>query len=595
MPTAEEFDEFYVSTRRGLVLQTFALTGDLSASRSAVRDAYVAARHHWAKVGKDADPEAWVRPRALSAAQRRHTARPWHKERQVDAEQARTLEALHELSDAPRRALVLTHLTALPTEQIAREVGLPLPATAELLDEATGAVATSLGCPPEQIGPRLHDLGTAADTVKLPRPSTVRRNGLRRRRNHAAIGAVLIAATTVLAGSFVLVDSPATPAPAAVTLVSQRMLLTPAQLSPLTPQQRWRQVSTGDNTAGTGKNNVCQTSRFADDNGLGTWVRKFSAAGTPERALVQTVEISNSPGAARAAYRTTLGWYAGCTVARLQLVDAYQVTGVGDEAQVLRLRIPAAKQDRVFVVGIARTGALTTSTVLETRASTPTAAGRLTSTLAASVRDLCGSTVAGACVSRARTVASLPPPSGETTGMLAVADLPVIGKVDGAWVGTDASSAAANPAATPCDKADFVKDGGLHAQTRTFLIPSGNLPQRFGLTETIARFRSPAAAEKFVSKIVGRMRSCPDKELSSTVTDGLVRRSGPGATAYARWRLKTQVNKKNFEINYWMGVARVGNAVAQVNFTPVDSYDISRTQFTALLVRARDRLHEVSR
>ena len=114
MPTAEEFDEFYVSTRRGLVLQTFALTGDLSASRSAVRDAYVAARHHWAKVGKDADPEAWVRPRALSAAQRRHTARPWHKERQVDAEQSRTLEALHELPEARRRALVLTTPSAAP-------------------------------------------------------------------------------------------------------------------------------------------------------------------------------------------------------------------------------------------------------------------------------------------------------------------------------------------------------------------------------------------------------------------------------------------------------------------------------------------------
>src|SRR5690242_4338869 len=125
MPTAEEFDEFYVSTRRGLVLQTFALTGDLSASRSAVRDAYVAARHHWAKVGREADPEAWVRPRALSAAQRRHTARPWHKERQVDAEQARTLEVLHELPDLQRRVLVLSLLAALSTEAICREVGIP--------------------------------------------------------------------------------------------------------------------------------------------------------------------------------------------------------------------------------------------------------------------------------------------------------------------------------------------------------------------------------------------------------------------------------------------------------------------------------------
>src|SRR5690242_16510733 len=144
MPTAEEFDEFYVSTRRALVLQTFALTGDLSASRSAVRDAYVAARHHWDKVGRDADPEAWVRPRALSAAQRRHTARPWHKERHLDAEQARTLEALHELSDHQRKTLVLTHLSPLSAEEVAREVGVPLTGAAELLEAATTTVATAL-------------------------------------------------------------------------------------------------------------------------------------------------------------------------------------------------------------------------------------------------------------------------------------------------------------------------------------------------------------------------------------------------------------------------------------------------------------------
>ena len=592
MPTAEEFDEFYVSTRRALVLQTFALTGDLSASRSAVRDAYVAARHHWDKVGRDADPEAWVRPRALSAAQRRHTARPWHKERHLDAEQARTLEALHELSDHQRRMLVLTHLSPLSAEAVAREVGLPLERAADVLQEATTTVAAALDCAPPEIRQRLEDLGPVADAVKLPRPSIVRRNGVRRRRNFATIGAVLIAGTTVLAGSFVLVSAPAAPAPKADTLVSEQMLLTAKQLAALTPAQRWTETATGDNTAGSGKNNVCQTSRFADDEGLGTWVRTFTASGRPTRRLVQTVEISNSPGAAKQAYATTLGWYAGCTVARLQLVDAYRVSGVGDQAQVLRLRIPA-KQDKVFVVGIARTGALTTSTVLDTSSSQPLAASRLAATLADSVRDLCRSKVAGACVGTIRTSATLPPPSGESSGMLAIADLPVIPKVDQAWAGTDATSAATNPAATPCDKANFVKSGGRGAQTRTFLIPSAKLPQRFGLTETIATFSSSAAAEKFVGTVLRRMKACPRTELSSTVTSTLVRQAGPGSTAYARWRLQSQVNKKNAEVKYWMGVARVGRAVAQVTLTPVGAYDISAQRFTALLTRARDRLNEV--
>ena len=115
MPTAEEFDEFYVSTRRRLVHQTFAVTGDLGASRTAVRDAYVAARHHWNKVGRLADPEQWVRPRAWSIAQRRHSVRPWHKEKSLSEDQSALLDALHQpaedvdhLPEQPRQH-VLAH------------------------------------------------------------------------------------------------------------------------------------------------------------------------------------------------------------------------------------------------------------------------------------------------------------------------------------------------------------------------------------------------------------------------------------------------------------------------------------------------------
>ena len=70
MPNPEDFDDFYLSTRRRLVLQAYALTGDLSAGRQAVREAFVAARHHWRKVGRLDDPEEWVRQRAWGMAQR---------------------------------------------------------------------------------------------------------------------------------------------------------------------------------------------------------------------------------------------------------------------------------------------------------------------------------------------------------------------------------------------------------------------------------------------------------------------------------------------------------------------------------------------
>lgn len=600
MPTAEEFDEFYVSTRRELVLQTFALTGDLVASRSAVRDAYVAARHHWDKIGRTADPLNWVRPRAWSRAQRRHTARPWHRERHIDAEQTATLEALHRLKDAQRRSLVLSILTDLPIEAIAREVGLPLPNVQDHLSAAVEITTEALGCSADEIADRLEALGPAADSVKLPRPTIVRRNGLRRRRNFAVTGSVLISGLMIVAGSFV-VTTPAQKADAAAQrqsaqLVSatKKQLLATGQITPLAPKQAWAMTSTTTNVEGNGLNSTCQKRRFADDNGAGTWVRKFRTANGLRRVLVQTIEISRSEADARNAYLTTLGWYAGCsTETPVRLVDAFQVTGVGDEAEVLRLQLPGTTK-RSYVVGIARTGSLTTSTLLETNTKDPIPASLVAATLSTSVRNLCTSRVAGACIGDVVTTGTRPPASGETPGMLAATDLPAIAKIYQPWSGTKATTAGTNRAATTCDLSNFVKAGATNPISRDYLIPEAiNLPRRFGITETIGRFKNAKAADKFVNGVTKRMSTCEDRELGSTITTAVVQKGTATKPSYAFYRLVNQYNQDRDEATYWMGVTRVGPYVAQVLLTPVRSFDVSSKTFSRLVMRARDRLFEV--
>jgi hypothetical protein len=305
------------------------------------------------------------------------------------------------------------------------------------------------------------------------------------------------------------------------------------------------------------------------------------------------VEISNSPGAAKQAYDTTLGWYAGCTVPRIQLVDAYAVQGVGDQATVLRMRIPD-KSPRSFLVGIARTGALTTSTVLETHAPAPADPRSLLPTLSTSVQNLCSSRVAGACLGAVSIQPTLPPPSGETPGMLAVVDLPPVADVASAWAGTDPVPATMNIAATTCDKTDFARAGAKDPITRTYLIPEAHLPQRFGLSETLGSFATTKAASGVVAKVVARMKACQDKELGSTVSHAVVHVQGAAGPSYAIWRLENQVNQQQQVVPFWMGVVQDGRHVAQVTLTPVGSYDVDQAAFEALVVRARDRLHEMA-
>ena len=53
-----DFDDFYLASRRRLVLSAYALTGDLAAARNGVETAFVAARHHWRKVRRLPDLNA---------------------------------------------------------------------------------------------------------------------------------------------------------------------------------------------------------------------------------------------------------------------------------------------------------------------------------------------------------------------------------------------------------------------------------------------------------------------------------------------------------------------------------------------------------
>lgn len=594
MPTAEEFDEFYVSTRRDLILQTFALTGDLAASRTAVRDSYVAARHHWDKVGNTEDPLSWVRPRAWSRAQARHTISPWHRERHIDADQTATLEALHKLRDTQRRTLVLATLTDLSIEQIGREIGLPVPRIEEHLGAATSIVSEALDCDPDAIAARLTALGPAIDTVKLPRPTIVRRNGLRRRRNFAIAGSVAIAALTIAAGSFVAVGAPEGPATPTVSqkLIKQTktILLEENQVGSLAPGQAWQKpvTSQNDDQNSSGLNTTCQQERYADKEADGALVRIFNTATAPRRTLVQSVEISKSAVEAEAAYATTRSWYSACRAPRIQLLRTYDIDQVGNQAQVLLLEGPRST-DPSYAVGVARTGKLTVSVVLQTTTKRQVPISSVTAVLATSVRNLCVSAAAGECVGQ---VLSQPvrPPAGEVPGMLGAVDLPAISDIRAMWNETPAVPPVANEASnTPCDKADFTKAGAASPLSRSFLLSNDNAPKVFGVTETFGKFASAKAADKFVDQVVTKMRTCEKRILSSTIESSVVRTKAP---AYAYWRLVNQTQNRE-EFTYWMGITRVGSYVSQVTMTPIRKYDVTSKTFSALILRSRDRLYEV--
>jgi DNA-directed RNA polymerase specialized sigma24 family protein len=602
MSDAERFDAFYADTRERLLVLAFAFTGDLPASRAAVRDSYIAAWHHWSKLKRMDDPETWVRPHAWSHAQRRHSARIWHRDRKLDAEVRATLDALAKLPVAGRKTLLLTELTDATHQQVAREVGLSLEDAESRLESATTQFAEQREVSANAVGPLLERLVDPCVDQRWPRATIVRRAGTTRRRTHALAGAGLVVATLVGAGFLVADDHGVHPTLAAAgdrltsvpadgtdegatgpgpELITPTSLVSKAQLSRAVPGRVWRITGTDPRRGAT---LPCQRRAYADPKASTALIRNFTARHEkkePQLAAVQTMELSNDVASARRGFATAGSWFAACEMTQTQLLSVRRVRGLGEQAEQYVLRT-WGRQPGTLVVGAARTGRITTLTLTRMAgAGRPDLAANLR-LLVAAVDDLCPTTLGGHCsaMPKARTVPV--PRAGRLPMMLSEFDLPSAAGVLKPWVGTTPKQAVRNVAATGCDQSRFHGGAWKHDATRSFLVPEAHMAAAFGITETVGRLPAPKA-KAFVDGLRSRLASCSDRELGTKVFRIA---HGPMMTA---WRVRTQVTDKQ-TVTFFMGVIRSGGAVAQVGFVPDGRHTMTTGQFVALVRRAGERL-----
>ncbi len=150
-----------------------------------------------------------------------------------------------------------------------------------------------------------------------------------------------------------------------------------------------------------------------------------------------------------------------------------------------------------------------------------------------------------------------------------------------------------NPSATTCDRADFAKAGATRTRTRTYLIPEASLPARFGLSETYGRFRTPAAASRFLADVRRSVARCEDRDLATQVS-GERREHAPVAAARpVQLGPRAPRSATSRRCASGSGFVRVGDTVAQLTFAPAPSDDMTATGFHSLLVRSGDRLREL--
>ncbi|MFJ9152830.1 SigE family RNA polymerase sigma factor [Streptomyces sp. NPDC102270] len=154
--TEDEFDVFYASAFPRLVGQLFAMTGDHGEAQDVVQEAFVRAWDRRGDFLADQAPEAWIRTVATRlAVSRWRRARRWLElvrrtppEAHMPGpgpEHAALVEALRQLPDAQRIAIVLHHLCDLSVEQVASETGAPVGTVKARLARGRAALAGHLG------------------------------------------------------------------------------------------------------------------------------------------------------------------------------------------------------------------------------------------------------------------------------------------------------------------------------------------------------------------------------------------------------------------------------------------------------------------
>ncbi|HCB05780.1 MAG TPA: SigE family RNA polymerase sigma factor [Nocardioides bacterium] len=154
-----EFDDFYSSSFTRVTGQLYAMIGDRDEAQECVQEAFVRAWQHRRSLQRAEHPEAWVRTTAYRLAVSR-----WRRvvrgRRPVDRALGAPLtaappseahvavvQALEQLPEAQRRAIVLHHLADLSVHDVARETGVPEGTVKARLSRGRAALAALLAVP----------------------------------------------------------------------------------------------------------------------------------------------------------------------------------------------------------------------------------------------------------------------------------------------------------------------------------------------------------------------------------------------------------------------------------------------------------------
>jgi len=151
-----DFDDFYTGSYARVTSQVYAMIGNRDEAEECVQEAFVRAWHHRSQLDKVQYPDAWVRTTAyrLAVSRWRRVVRGRRPPDRAVGNVGHTpgisenhvalVEALKQLPEPQRLAIVLHHIADLPVDEVARELQAPVGTIKTRLSRGRATLATLL-------------------------------------------------------------------------------------------------------------------------------------------------------------------------------------------------------------------------------------------------------------------------------------------------------------------------------------------------------------------------------------------------------------------------------------------------------------------
>lgn len=339
----------------------------------------------------------------------------------------------------------------------------------------------------------------AADAARTPSATEIRARGTARHRRRVAAMATGTALSTLAAFGVAvgLSGSPSSEPEPAAPLGSVQLLRVEDLEALEDPDAGWRQLPE------PGKPVDCAPAA-GSTGAKETYSRSFELA--DGYRADQIVEEFADASAAHESFGKVGAMTLDCQPWGRGLVDAWQVTGVGDEALLAQFVVsdPAPEDELIVTVAIARTGNVVTTVTTSGLQSEWGIADY--DKLAAAVSRLC-EPAGGRCVdSPERT--RIYPEVEDVPGFLSLDDLPTLPGVE--WdAGAVREPAETTNVETTCDYGYLDRSGAVHLRDRVYAGIVGDDPVAVTLSEVVADFDSAEAAASYVERHRVAYSDCP--------------------------------------------------------------------------------------